>query len=127
MRWVYWQVLRQNTAEGVQTWKADPDVIKDLIETLDSLYALRFVSDAPSESDLESYGFQNPQREISLQFTKSKSALVLGDLEPKLHGAYIKNADDPFVYEVSDSLIEKLNPSPLHFRTRELETLPAVG
>jgi hypothetical protein len=122
-----WQVLRQNQADGVQTWKADPQIVQDLIETLDTLYALRFVSDAPSESDLDGYGFKDPQREVALQFPKSDSALFLGNLEAKLHGVYVKTAAEPFVYEVADSAIDKLDPTPLHYRTRELETLPPAA
>jgi hypothetical protein len=119
-----WQVIRENKTDGVQSWKADPDIVRELIDSLDKLYALRFVSDAPSEADLAGCGFNDPQREIALQFPKSDNLLILGNLESKLKGVYVKTASDPFVYEVSEDIIAKLDPTPLHYRTRELVTLP---
>lgn len=121
-----WQVLRQSPDQGIQTWKADPDIVRDLIDSVNDLYAIRFVSDAPSEADLESYGFKNPQREVTLT-AKSTTSIVVGGREEKLGGVYIRTASDPFVYETASGILEKLNPTALHYRTRELESLPPAA
>jgi hypothetical protein len=122
-----WQVLRPSSDQGIQTWKADPAIVKDLIDSVNNLYAIRFVSDAPSEADLEAYGFKNPQREVTLQTSKSATSIVIGGREDKLGGVYVRTASDPFVYEVASGILGKLNPTALHYRTRELESLPPAA
>jgi hypothetical protein len=122
-----WQVVRQNSAQGIQTWKADPVIVKDLIDSVNDLYAIRFVSDAPSEADLDSYGLKNPQLQVALQTAKASTVLYIGAREEKFGGAYVKTASDPFVYEVALNILEKLNPAALHYRARELESLPPAA
>jgi hypothetical protein len=122
-----WQVLISGEGEGVTTWKADKAVITTMLEALDMMQALRFVSDAPSEADLEGFGFNQPQRKVQLQFGGHSRTLVFGDLEPRTRGVYVKIADEPFVYEVGAAVLDKLSPLPLFYRSRELETLPPAA
>lgn len=122
-----WQVVRQNSAQGIQTWKADPVVVKDLIDGVNDLYAIRFVSDAPSEADLDTYGLKNPQLQVAFQTAKASTVLYIGAREEKFGGVYVKTASDPFVYEVALNVLEKLNPAALHYRARELESLPPAA
>jgi len=122
-----WQVLRQISESGVQTWKADPKIVDELISSLNGLHALRFVSDAPSEADLSGYGFGDPQRQITLKLAGVSRTLVIGDLEPKLRGVFAKLGEEPFVYEVTETILNKLRPVPLHYRSRLLQSLPPAA
>ncbi|MFA5256516.1 MAG: DUF4340 domain-containing protein [Opitutales bacterium] len=122
-----WQVLRQNGEGGVRTWTADQEIVDALVNALGGLHALRFVSDAPSEADLAGCGFKDPQRVITLRLGTSTRTLMLGDLEPKLRGVFAKLDEEPFVYEVSATILDLLRPVPLYYRTRLLESLPPAA
>jgi Domain of unknown function (DUF4340) len=61
-----WQIVQHSLGAGPQTQLADPAIIQRLLENLSLLSAQKFVSDAPSGSDLESWGFNRPEREITL-------------------------------------------------------------
>jgi hypothetical protein len=122
-----WQVLRQEGADGVQTWKADPGIINALVDGIDALYAIRFASDAPSEADMEGFGLKNPSCGIVLSTAKTALELSFGARDEKLGGIYVKRADAPFVYEVPADIAALLNPTPLYFRSRELYSLPPAA
>lgn len=62
-----WQVARRGeTNPGLQTNAADRAAIKRVLDQLAGLTAKVFVSDAPSNADLENWGFNRPEREITL-------------------------------------------------------------
>lgn len=122
-----WQVMRGDGADGVQTWAADVDVMKRLITQLADLHAIRFVSDAPSSADLANYGFGNPQRRVTLKTGGQTRVLLLGDMLPGPRTVYARLEADPFVYEVPGEILNILRPTPLHYRSRELESLPAAA
>ena len=122
-----WQVLRQEGADGVQTWRADPDIVRQLVDGIDALYALRFASDAPSESDLDAFGLRTPSRQIVLSTARGATELSFGAADEKLGGIYVKSAATPFVYEVSSDISGLLNSTPLFFRARELASLPPAA
>ncbi len=67
----HWQIVRHSPGAGPQTQPADFAVIQRLLENLSLLSAKKFVSDAPSAADLESWGFNRPEREITLMLAPS--------------------------------------------------------
>ncbi len=62
-----WQLApTTDGSSGAQTSTADPAAVRRLLERLALLSALRFESDAPSSAQTESWGFNRPEREITL-------------------------------------------------------------
>ncbi|HSY54204.1 MAG TPA: DUF4340 domain-containing protein, partial [Opitutaceae bacterium] len=68
---VSWQIVRSSPGAGPPTQLADAAVIRHLLENLSLLSAKKFVSDAPAASDLESWGFNRPERKITLTLASS--------------------------------------------------------
>jgi len=138
-----WQILRSSTEQGPQLQPVDPQRMRDLIASLRDLAALRFVSDAPSDADLESWGFNRPEREITLTLNPSAAAtrplgaastttpsepqtlhLQIGlTAQPNAH-AYARLSNARFVYQIPADLLEQTAPEPLHYRQRLLRALP---
>ena len=121
-----WQVLQVNADGGLDSWPADPKVTAEVIRELSEVEAQRFVSNAPSASDLNDYGLVEPQRRIVLR-SEEESVLLLGDfnLEEKL--IYSKLAAEPYVYMVETDLLHLLEVSALHYRQRILEEQPPAA
>jgi hypothetical protein len=99
-----------------------------LAELVGSLFLLRaqnFVSDAPSNADLENYGFTDPQRIVQLK-GDTPLTLIIGDLvEGNARHAYAKLEKDPFIYEVDTSILADFHTRPFNYRLRLLHEEPA--
>ncbi|MFP4352421.1 MAG: DUF4340 domain-containing protein, partial [Puniceicoccaceae bacterium] len=80
-------------------YPADPGEISRTFEELITLRAVRFVSDAPSDSDLRTYGLDEPQRVVEI-VGQETLRLLLGDLDLESKTVYAKTGDKPFVYAV---------------------------
>lgn len=67
---VAWQVIRRSeSSQGPQALGADAQLVQQLLAKLALLTAQTFESDAPTGADLENWGFNRPEREITLTFT----------------------------------------------------------
>jgi len=138
-----WQIVRSSTDQSPQLQPVDPQRMQALIQTLRRLSAQRFVSDAPSDADLENWGFNRPEREITLTLNppenspssvRGSSTIVTG--EPQTLRLQIGRATEPsphlyarlnsarFVYEIPAELLEQTTPDPLNYRQRLLRELP---
>ncbi|MBI4623829.1 MAG: DUF4340 domain-containing protein [Verrucomicrobia bacterium] len=73
-----WQIIQRGEgALGPQTLPADRAAVQRLFEQLTLLSADKFTSDAPTSADLESWGFNRPEREITLTFAGNITPVVL--------------------------------------------------
>lgn len=68
-----WQIVRRGAdpASGPQTFPADRTAVQRLLQQLAFLSAKEaggFVSDAPTNANLEDWGFNRPEREVTLTF-----------------------------------------------------------
>ncbi len=122
-----WQVLRGGDDGRMETWRADATVVRRLLEQLDGLRALRFVSDAPSSADLATFGLVNPQRRVTMKIGAQTRVLLLGDSVAEPRSVYARIEGEPFVYEVPGEILNVLRPVPLHYRSREFDSLPAAA
>lgn len=129
-----WQVVVRGAAGQIpQTIPADTAVVQDFLQRLKLLSATRFLSDAPSAADLESFGFNRPEREITLNLRTgggptgndaSSSTLQIGTKPASPGVAYARLANAPYVYEIDTDLLEDVPITALHFRQRVLRELP---
>jgi hypothetical protein len=124
-----WQLVRRaDGGQGPQTFPADPATVQRLLERLALLSAERFKSDAPTQADIEEWGFNRPAREISLTLSGRSTPIVLQLGTDAARNVYARIGTDPSasIYSVSADLIDHASLSPLAWRDRAVgEPLPA--
>ncbi|KAF0094206.1 MAG: hypothetical protein E1N59_2097 [Puniceicoccaceae bacterium 5H] len=122
-----WQVLFDQPVDGLQSSPADPEILADVIDALEELEAVSFVTDAPAEADLQRFGLQQPQRIVTLRREGQEEPLVLrlGTLADDRNVIYAQTNQAATVYQVRPSILYTLPLSPLHYRDRTVQQLPA--
>lgn len=127
-----WQVLTRQGTEAAQPQPADPAVVARLVEQLGQLRAVSFHSDAPFPADLEQWGFNRPEREVTLTLAAdaanpaATATLQLG-ITADAQGqslTYARLADAQFVYRVRPAILDELPVVARHYRLRTLRELP---
>ena len=125
-----WQIVRRDAAgQNPQTQRADTGVIQHLLDQLAQLKAREFLSDEPSRSDLETWGFNRPERTVVLTLLGLANAppatlrLELG-LNADRRQAYARVAGADSVYEVDPEILREIPVTPLSYRDRLLRELP---
>jgi hypothetical protein len=123
-----WQITRRGGDQGSQTIAADPAAVQRLLEQLEALSALHFQSDAPTNADIEDWGFNRPEREITLSMGGSpptQVTLQIGLPTKRDAIAYARIAGLPSVYAVEPDILSDTSASPLAWRNRLLSSLAA--
>jgi hypothetical protein len=137
-----WQVGSAGLTNPV---RADTAVVERLLQRLQLLDAVTlppraspFVSDAPSRVELENFGFNRPERTVTLQLAPlepTANAPVSGPasitLELALPGGgdasvYARVAGQPFIYAIPPETLPLLDIAPISYRDRSLARLPAA-
>ena len=120
-----WQVLQREQDGNVTAEAADTKKLADMMSTLYILRAQSFISDAPSNADLENYGFTDPQRTIQLK-GGTPLTLLIGDLvEGNARHAYAKLEEEPFIYEIDTSILSEFHTRPFNYKKRVLHERPS--
>ncbi len=126
-----WQIVRRDAQQGPQTQAADDEVVQQLLEKLSQLSAQKFISDAPSDADLENWGFNRPERRISLMLgngaTTKTLQLQIGLGSDRDGKAYARMGNARFVYLVDANILTQTAPAPLVYRQRLLREIPAAA
>ena len=124
-----WQIIRRGgAAQASQALSADPAAVQRLLDQLETLSALRFQSDAPTNADIEDWGFNRPEREITLTLggtPPTQVTLQIGLPTKRENVAYARIAGLPTVYAVEPDILRDTSASPLAWRARLLGSLPA--
>lgn len=127
-----WQiVLRGDAAQGPQTLRADRTAVSRLLEQLSMLAATRFQSDAPRDADLEAWGFNRPEREISITLRGAQSdtpplGLQIGVDNQRDRNAYARLTPNSIsIYGVDPKILEQTPVEPRAWRDRLLRVLAA--
>jgi hypothetical protein len=124
-----WQIVRRGGgAQPSQTLAADTGAVQRLLGQLETLSAVRFQSDAPTNADIEEWGFNRPEREITLTLggtSATQVTLQIGLPTKRENVAYARIAGLPSVYAVEPDILRDTSAKPLAWRERTLETLPA--
>ncbi|MCC5806054.1 MAG: DUF4340 domain-containing protein [Opitutales bacterium] len=128
-----WQVAdtrRGPENAGRRTRRAEREVVERIVRRLAELEAHRFVTEAPSSSDLaERYGLAPPQRAIRLHLPGRNEPLELrlGHLDPEDNLVYARRSGMPTVFKVRPGILGLVPATPLHYRERSLTTLPQAA
>ena len=126
-----WQiVLRGEGAQVPRTLPADRVAVGRLLEQLSMLSATQFTSDAPRDADLENWGFNRPEREITLTMRgaepdRPKIGLQIGLGTQRERTAYARLTSNPSIYEIDPKLLSNTSVEPRAWRERLLRVLPA--
>ena len=136
-----WQIIRREAGDAApQTLPADRAAVQRLLEQLGLLAAQNFTSDAPTNADLENWGFARPEREITLTLAKlpaagsgpqpstlnSQLTLQLGLASRRDNFAYARVVGAAFVYAVDPAILRLETPTAVAaWRERVLRELPA--
>jgi hypothetical protein len=128
-----WQVVVRVSGQAPQTSLADTAVVEELLKKIRSLSATAFLTDAPSAKDLENYGFNRPEREISLSLNTggglrgtdpSTLTLQIGVSPDKKNEAYARAINPPFVYQIPPDILEQTPVLARYYHPRLLRELP---
>jgi hypothetical protein len=128
-----WQIVRRNAPQGLQTQPADGQVIQRVLEQLAQLSAKNsrsFLSDAPTSEALENWGFNRPERTVTLTLAHAPSAaartikLELGAGNAGGSSAFARVGGSGSVYEVDPEILRETPVDPLGYRDRLLRELP---
>jgi hypothetical protein len=99
-----WQIIRRGGgAQASQALAADTAAVQRLLGQLETLSALKFQSDAPTNADIEEWGFNRPEREIALTLAGTPATQVtlqIGLPTKRENVAYARIAGLPSVYAV---------------------------
>ena len=135
-----WQIVTRLPNQAPQTQPADLAHVRRLIERLYLLQAEEFLRDAPQAIELENWGFNRPEREITLNFsargalaagspsataTSPAVTLLLGVASERENRVYAKLATEPFVYLVDPEILRETPVTANYYRDRLLRELPA--
>lgn len=141
---VSWQVVRREATGVASTQPADTAAVQRLLAQLEQLSALKFLSDAPTSADEESWGFNRPERELVLTLAGGTKPAAAG-LAPARPGseqpatmtlqigvgtqrgprAYARLDKARYVYEVDADILRGTPVDALAWRDRRLRELPA--
>ncbi|MBK8476892.1 MAG: DUF4340 domain-containing protein [Opitutaceae bacterium] len=132
-----WQVLDRQTAETPLPQAADAAIVARLMTQLGQLSADAFHSDAPLPAELEQWGFNRPEREVTLTLSPENGATTPSATAPALTlqigvtgneagkpFAYARVAGAQFVYRVRADILAELPVVARQYRERTLRALP---
>jgi hypothetical protein len=124
-----WQLIGATAARGPQPLAADRAAVQRLISQLALLTAEKFQSDAPQSADLENWGFNRPERQITLVLagspTNSRIVMQIGQTTPPDRYAYVFLPALQSVYAVDPEILDQTQAAPLVWRDRQLRDLQA--
>ena len=124
-----WQMLAKNREGQLETQAASESVVQSIMQGLLNLRAVRFASDAPSESAIKRFGFGDPQRTVVLKSHRQQLILSIGNRNDETGLLYAKLGppDLPtYVYEIQPYVLDVIPQNPLHYRIRVLERHPTA-
>jgi hypothetical protein len=126
-----WQIItRSGAADAPKPIPADRGALQRLLERLTLLSAEKFKSDAPTSADLEEWGFNRAEREITLNFSNNRPPTVLRlglDAQTNVY-ARVGTPTDPgsSIYSVNVDTRKEFPMETAAWRDRTLrEPLPA--
>ncbi len=158
-----WQAVVRVSGAAPQTIAADPGVVTALLQKISQLSARearpgspKFLSDAPAATDLENWGFNRPEREITLNLStgglpgnpaargvsgtntgpaaagngadlSSSLTLQVGVSPDKPGEAFARVTNAPFVYQILPDILDDTPALARHYRLRVLRELPEAA
>jgi hypothetical protein len=128
-----WQIVRRGETT-LASPAADPAAIQHLLDKLSQLSATEFVTEAAEASNIEKWGFNRPEREITLTIegTPARTLSVQIGLTAARDKAYARlgSASNPglSIYAVDPAILDETRVEPYIWRDRNLRAeLPSAA
>ena len=124
-----WQALSLNENTPTKPFQADSEVIDNLVKDLNTLRAVGFFSDNPTEEDLIALNFDQPLLQI-LIFNNEENILTLNAVQHPNEKTLLlaKTENSPTIYTVDKaSYLKNFSAQPLFYKNRIIEKLPEVA
>lgn len=118
-----WQIIDEGKDGELTTLPADTDAVLGLINHLNSLQAQSFVSDAPSEDDIKTYGLAPARGEVTLRGEQTRK-ILLGNTQEAQGIRYVSTSETQSVFGVQVGAIDLIEAASYAYRSRTLLTLP---
>ena len=128
-----WQAVVRVGGQAPLTAAADSAVVTEVLQKISLLAVRKFLSDAPSAVDLENYGFNRPERELTLGLNTgggprggdpSTLTLQIGISPDKPGEAFARVTNAPYVYSILPDILDATPALARHYRQRVLRELP---
>ncbi len=123
-----WRIVRP---AGAPALPADAKLVGNLLQRLSNLTVFPrngesgFLRDAPSDAEIENYGFNLPQREITLTVgSATRITLQLGVGSANGGSVQARVVGQPYIYSVAPDTLNELPVAANVYRERTLRTLP---
>ena len=124
-----WQALSLNENTPTKPFQADSEVIDNLVKDLNTLRAVSFFYDNPTEEDLITLNFDQPLLQI-LIFNNEENILTLNAVQHPNEKTLLltKTENSPTIYTVDKaSYLKNFSAQPLFYKNRIIEELPEVA
>ncbi len=127
-----WQVVVRLNGQAPLAAQADTALVDELLQKLHLLSKIRFLSDYPTSAQLENWGFNRPEREITISSSTgggpkgtepSTITLLIGTGADK-ETAFARLTNAQFVYSIPTEILNVTPPVARYYRQRLLRTLP---
>ncbi len=131
-----WQVITRTAGQAPVTLPGDAAVITELLTKIQLLAARKFLTDAPAAAEVERYGFNRAEREITLSLNTggglsgkdpSTDVLQIGVSPDEPGKAFARLTNPPFVYEILPDILDETPALARHYRQRLLRPGLADG
>jgi hypothetical protein len=130
-----WQIIRRGDATtGPQTLPADRAAVQRLLQQLSLLEATKFLTESAATTDLETWGFNRPEREITLTLDgppTSALSVQIGRTAPRDQVAYARlgpaNNPGASIYVVNPDILNETRLELRVWRERLLRELPPAA
>ncbi len=124
-----WQVLPLNEITPTKSFQADSEVIDNFIKNLNTLRAVDFFADNPTEEDLNALNFNQALLEI-LVFSNEENVLTLSAVQhPEVESLLlVKTENYPTIYSIDKvSFLNRFSAQSLFYKNRIIEKFPEVA
>ena len=124
-----WQALTLNETTPTKPFQADIEAINNFIKNLNTLRAVDFFADNPTEEDLNALNFNNPLSQI-LVFSNEDNILTFNAVQHPSSETLLlaKTQNDPTIYTIDKtSYFKNFSAQALVYKNRTIEKFPEVA
>ncbi len=123
-----WQVIFKGSDEALQSKDADNEAVNNLITGLLEVSATRFITDAPSQDQITTFGLDKPNFTFSLSEKDKKYNLTIGSKTNETKDLYYAKANDQsYVYSIEEGIFQFQGIDPLAYLNKNIDKLPPVS
>jgi hypothetical protein len=122
-----WQVIARDARDQAVVRPGDAQRIDALIDILAQSQITRFVSNAPTQAELEGFELVSPQRIVTVVTRRGEQTLHLGRVDTAERMVHARIVGEPFVYGTGMEILNSLPVVSYAYRDRNLRAAPAAA